>query len=129
IQALQDKVKVSLKGTPLVISGMASSAGGMIELPYAAVPSAADGSGFIVKTIEESGSFRHPIHIISGVRTADDAMRGEETQLAGCFLSPDTHAEEQLFIIPGTHSKHIAVKEGRITGFKTYLTGEFFSLL
>jgi 2-dehydro-3-deoxygalactonokinase len=53
-------------------------------------------------------------------------MRGEETQLAGC-VHPDD--EERLFIFPGTHSKHVLVKNGWITDIKTYMTGEFFDIL
>src|SRR5690606_28749987 len=53
-----------------------------------------------------------------------------ETQLIGCFSSADQHRpEEQLFIFPGTHSKHVIVRKNKITGFKTYLTGELFNLL
>jgi 2-dehydro-3-deoxygalactonokinase len=52
-------------------------------------------------------------------------MRGEETQLAGCF----NDQEEQLFVFPGTHSKHVTVKNGKAVHIKTYMTGEFFELL
>ena len=31
--------------------------------------------------------------------------------------------------MPGTHSKHVIVKNGMITDFKTYMTGELFDLL
>ncbi len=54
-------------------------------------------------------------------------MRGEETQLVGC-LFPNT-AEEQLFLHPGTHAKHVLVKNGQAISLKTYMTGELFSLL
>jgi 2-dehydro-3-deoxygalactonokinase len=37
--------------------------------------------------------------------------------------------DEGLFIFPGTHSKHILVKDGMAVDFKTYMTGEFFDLL
>ncbi len=36
---------------------------------------------------------------------------------------------EQLYIFPGTHSKHIIVKDGAVVAFTTYMTGEFFALL
>src|SRR5206468_575734 len=32
-------------------------------------------------------------------------------------------------VLPGTHSKHLEVKAGRIEGFRTYMTGELFDLL
>ena len=37
--------------------------------------------------------------------------------------------EEQVFIFPGTHSKHVTVKNGNVIDIKTYMTGEFFELL
>ena len=77
--------------------------------------------------IEATAEFNHAMLIISGARTADDAMRGEETQLIGCLNEIDK--EEQLFIFPGTHSKHVGVKDGKIVDVKTYMTGEFFGLL
>src|SRR5262245_9411839 len=43
ILLLEDKLKTSLKGIPLVISGMASSSIGMIEVPYKETPFKADG--------------------------------------------------------------------------------------
>ncbi|MEJ7588662.1 MAG: 2-dehydro-3-deoxygalactonokinase, partial [Ferruginibacter sp.] len=36
---------------------------------------------------------------------------------------------EQLFIFPGTHSKHLSVKNGMVTSITTYMTGELFDLL
>lgn len=38
-------------------------------------------------------------------------------------------AGDGLYIFPGTHSKHILVKERAIVDFTTYMTGEFFGLL
>ena len=54
-------------------------------------------------------------------------MRGEETQLVGC-LDEDI-VKEQLFVFPGTHSKHVIVKDRIVVDFKTHMTGEFFELL
>ena len=65
--------------------------------------------------------------IIPGVSSTDDVMRGEETQLTGCFH--EVNNKEHLFIFPGTHSKHVVVKNETILDFKTYMTGEFFELL
>jgi 2-dehydro-3-deoxygalactonokinase len=54
-------------------------------------------------------------------------MRGEETILAGCTIQPSE--EEQLLILPGTHSKHVIMQHGSIKDFNTYMTGEVFDLL
>jgi len=126
LQLLEEDVGISLKGIPLVISGMASSSIGMMEIPYKQAPLRADGSDLEVVTVKRSKDFDHDIFIISGIKTADDVLRGEETQLAGCWKPAD---KEQLYIFPGTHSKHILVKKGSAINFKTYMTGEFFELL
>ena len=125
MQSLGKELNSSLDGFPLVISGMACSTLGMIDLPYKQLPSSADGSDLLTRIIN-ADNFKHDIVIISGARTETDAMRGEETQLAGC--SRHEHGE-QLFIFPGTHSKHVTVKNGKMVDIKTYMTGEFFELL
>ena len=124
---LEQQLRHSLDHIPLVISGMASSNIGMIELPYKEVPFAINEPGLTIKKTEATTRFKHSILLISGVKTNDDAMRGEETQLTGCLNENQTG--EQLFIFPGTHSKHVRVKDQFITGIKTYMTGEFFELL
>jgi 2-dehydro-3-deoxygalactonokinase len=127
IDILEKKSGLSLKNKPLVISGMASSNIGMMELPYKKLPFNVDGSDLYFKIIGNSDEFKHEIILISGAKTASDVMRGEETQLAGCRKI--NGKEEQIFIFPGTHSKHILIKENQAVDFKTYMTGEFFSLL
>lgn len=126
IQTIEAQVKESLKTIPLVISGMASSRIGIIELPYQPLPIHTEGNDLLVKRIEATEIFDHPILLISGARTNDDIMRGEETQLIGCDINS---RDEQIFIFPGTHSKHITVKNGYAVDCKTYMTGEFFGLL
>jgi 2-dehydro-3-deoxygalactonokinase len=37
--------------------------------------------------------------------------------------------EDGCYIFPGTHSKHVQVRSGRVVDFQTYMTGEFFGLL
>jgi len=125
INSLQNKSNSSLEGLPLVISGMACSTLGMVDLPYKEVPFSSDGSELITKIVVATNSFNHDIVFISGARTERDAMRGEEIQLVGCFPGD----QEQVFIFPGTHSKHVAVKNGNVVDIKTYMTGEFFKLL
>lgn len=127
IETLEKKLNASLNKLPLVISGMASSTIGMVELPYKELPFSADGSDLEVKFIEADDHFPHKTVIISGAKSNDDVMRGEETQLAGCFH--DNDQEEQIFIFPGTHSKHLLVMKGKAVDVKTYMTGEFFELL
>ncbi|HEX9513986.1 MAG TPA: 2-dehydro-3-deoxygalactonokinase [Puia sp.] len=117
----------SLQGIPLIISGMASSSIGMKEIPYKELPFNTDGKDLRALILEATEEYPRRTLLLSGVRSANDVMRGEETQLVGCF--PPSIAGEHLFIFPGTHSKHIRVRDGKVVGFKTYMTGEYFSLL
>ena len=124
IKNLEQKLQSSLENTLVIISGMASSTIGMMEMPYKSLPFNLDGSDLMTKKINKKAHFPNDIFIISGIRTENDVIRGEETQLAGCAST-----DEGLFIFPGTHSKHILVKNGIALDFKTYMTGEFFDLI
>ena len=128
IKLIEKRLGVSLDNIPVVISGMASAGIGLIELPYKMLPVKADGSDIKTHTIESPKGFAHAVTIISGVRTENDVIRGEETQLIGA-LHTDLPAGENIFIFPGTHSKHIVVENSSIIRFTTYMTGEFFDLL
>ncbi|MCC3151705.1 2-dehydro-3-deoxygalactonokinase [Hymenobacter sp. BT770] len=127
LKKLEEAVKTSLDDVPVVISGMASSTIGMEELPYKPLPFATDGSDLPAKIIEPTADFKHATLLISGVKSDDDVMRGEETQLVGCQFA--NTAEQQMFLHPGTHAKHVVVQHGQAVALKTYMTGEFFSLL
>ncbi len=112
---------------PVIVSGMASSNMGILELPYTLMPFSTGGEDIGVQRVAKANGFTHDLNVISGARTATDVMRGEETQLIGCA---NGHVEaKQLFIFPGTHSKHIITVNGKATDLKTYMTGELFSLL
>ena len=102
ISKIEDQLKISLDGIPVVISGMASSSIGMIELPYKQLPIAVSIGDLHFKKIKETDGFKHDMIIISGIRTDTDIMRGEEVQLLGCAI--ETNDQPQVFIFPGTHS-------------------------
>lgn len=127
IEAIEKQCGYFLENIPIVISGMATSSIGMIELPYKELPFRSDGGDLLTHIVQSSQDFKHKMIFISGVKSATDVLRGEETILAGCNTASDE--VEQVFIFPGTHSKHIIVKNGIALDFKTYMTGEFFELL
>jgi 2-dehydro-3-deoxygalactonokinase len=54
-------------------------------------------------------------------------MRGEEVQVIGACRNRS--GNDELFILPGTHSKHVWTHNNSITDLKTYMTGELFQLL
>lgn len=132
VARLAAEVGRSLAGVPVVLSGMASSSIGMVELPYAALPFPIDGSAAGARYLEPTEEFPHPLLLISGVRSEWDVMRGEETQVIGLYArwaDQFAEADDVLLILPGTHSKHVTVRDGVMTDFRTYLTGELFALL
>jgi 2-dehydro-3-deoxygalactonokinase len=109
---------------------MASSSVGLKELPYASVPFNLDGSSAYAEWIDAKPMIDNRVLLVSGVQQADDVMRGEETQLIGItslFHLPGD--DNMIFILPGTHSKHITVGSNAIQQFKTFMTGEVFGTL
>ena len=133
LATLTQETAASLAGIPLVISGMASSSLGMREVAYGVLPLAIDGSALSVERVAARDDFPHPLVLVSGVRSHDDVMRGEETQLIGaCALGAAEHAapaRPRVFVFPGTHSKHVEMRGAHAVAFRTYMTGEFFALL
>ncbi len=117
------------KDAVILISGMASSAIGMRELPYATLPFHIDGSGINVEFIPARNGFAHDIILVSGIKSDADVMRGEETQFIGCTEGEVLDPAPQVFIFPGTHSKHIFTENQQVINFRTYVTGEVFNLL
>ena len=133
ISELAVRLGPAAEQAPCAISGMASSSVGWRELEYSSVPLSLDGGQLRVEPLEplESSRGPHRTLLISGLRTASDVMRGEETQLLGLFQLPIASglAEGALVILPGTHSKHVYVHRGQIVGFETFMTGELFEVL
>lgn len=118
----------------VVISGMASSSVGWIELPYAQMPFSLDGSSLITRSLKLNvphGGGKVEVLLLSGLANEKGMMRGEETEMIG--LWPDAVSLcgncETVVILPGTHSKHVKVREGRIVDLRTYMTGELFEIL
>lgn len=127
IIALEAETKLSLTGLPVIISGMASSTIGMKELAYKKIPFEIKPANLLVDVIKATPPLHRDIILISGVCSANDVVRGEETILAGCTLN--NIYKQHLFILPGTHSKHVTIENGFITYIKTFMTGEVFQLL
>lgn len=109
-----------------LIAGMAGSQQGWIEAPYCACPAGADDVAAKLAWVE-SGR----IAIVPGLSCehddAPDVMRGEETQVFGALNL--LGIDGGTLVLPGTHSKWVRVEAGRIVGFTTAMTGEFYALL
>jgi 2-dehydro-3-deoxygalactonokinase len=126
---LAGKVAIKLDDMPIIISGMASSSIGMQELPYTTLPFGVDGSEAGIQVFDADSNFPNPLVLISGVKSDDEVMRGEETQLIGLSALLNLQQQETILILPGTHSKHLHINKGKLLAIKTFMTGELFSLL
>ncbi len=116
--------------TVIVMSGMVGAAQGWREAPYldTQVPLDQLGQHLIqvdAPTLKRTAAIA-PGYRWRGEAGAIDVMRGEETQLLGAIALGQ---RDGWFVLPGTHSKWVELKAGRITRFFTYMTGELFALL
>jgi 2-dehydro-3-deoxygalactonokinase len=133
LRSLAPAARFEHAGPPVIVSGMASSSVGWRELPYAPVPFALDGSSVRRESfplvLGPAGSVL--VHLVSGVATATDVMRGEETELLGILGEGrfEPVSRNGVVVLPGTHSKHVVLQDGWVTDFRTYMTGELFDVL
>lgn len=115
-------------GLPVIASGMITSRNGWVETPYVQVPSGARELADALVTHETSDGVT--VTFVTGMSTehdgAPDVMRGEETQIIGAFAHGIT---DGVFVMPGTHSKWITVRESQIEDYATFMTGDVFAAL
>ncbi|HEY9101829.1 2-dehydro-3-deoxygalactonokinase [Chitinimonas sp.] len=107
----------------VVMSGMIGSRSGWVEAPYLPTPVDVAGLGQALQAVPFDGV---EVAIVPGIcdDTGPDVMRGEETQLLGAWLQEPV---DGVYLLPGTHSKWVAVRHGRLTGLHTFMTGELFA--
>lgn len=116
---------------PCVLSGMVTSAHGWLPLEYAKVPFSLSGENLKYEKVSSQIEAIDNLFFLSGVKTESDVMRGEETELIGNFQMDEykKFSENCTVIIPGTHSKHIFIRNNSMIDFKTFMTGEMYELL
>lgn len=109
----------------VALSGMIGSRQGWREAPYVSCPAGLPEIAAAILSIDDLAG--RPAVILPGLSHRDgdgpDVMRGEETQIMGLALA------DGRICLPGTHSKWARLERGRVTGFRTYLTGELFATL
>ncbi|HJS84012.1 MAG TPA: 2-dehydro-3-deoxygalactonokinase [Acetobacteraceae bacterium] len=110
-------------GLPCLAAGMVGSRQGWVEAPYCDAPAGAEALASRLATVAEAGLFIIPGIVLSSPRP--DVMRGEETQVIGAL----DDAGNRCMVLPGSHSKWVDIEAGRITGFRTFMTGEVFAAL
>ena len=123
IESWLDDTKV----TTVMACGMVGSKQGWVETPYLKTPCVPiDNQQLAIATTKDN---RIKVNFVPGVMQNNlaDIMRGEETQIAGFInKNPDFNG---VVCLPGTHTKWVNVKEGQITSFKTFMTGELFGVI
>ena len=130
-QSLQDLLaELKLEQANVVMAGMVGSRSGWQQVPYVACT---------VPLAQLSQHLQHVPFELPGVRCAivpgyryqdaygaPDVMRGEEMQIIGARA---LGAADGWFILPGTHSKWVHVRDGCVAEIITFMTGELFSLM
>jgi len=116
-------------GAPILVvcCGMVGSRQGWIDAGYRVSPCATTNSAQLVRAQSTNPSIS--VYVVPGIKqmTPPDVMRGEETQISGYLMrNPDF---DGVLCLPGTHTKWVRARAGKIVNFKTFLTGEMFALL
>ena len=121
------EIRERLGDRTLLLAGMVGSNRGWVEAPYVPCPAGVEDLASNLVWPEEGRTA-----IVPGVSFVDldeaDVMRGEEVQLLGAFAAGMIPADA-LVCHPGTHNKWARLNDGRITRFRTVMTGEIFNLL
>jgi len=116
---------------PVIACGMVGSAQGWKEAAYLDVPVDLDRIGTRLTVVDRPGGT--PLHIVPGLiqrHGLPNVMRGEETQVFGVMSEQaSADADSVLIGLPGTHSKWVNARRGRVTHFDTFMTGEVYAAL
>ena len=128
---LNDNKLVESDVKRIIASGMITSENGLCNLAHTTLPAGAfelsqNMHHTDIPEISSIGwSFIRGVKYVGDSIEDTDIIRGEETELMGIL---DGCGEDALYILPGSHSKHMAVdKNGKITAFKTMMSGELLA--
>lgn len=115
---------------PIIACGMIGSREGLRETSFASTPT--DPASLAKKAVRIDDLAHRPFILVPGICDnpqggLPDVIRGMETRILGAMDAGKN--QDQIFILPGTHSKWVLVKNGSIQTFRTYMTGELFSIL
>ena len=116
----------------IVLCGMAGARGGVAEAGYLDVPADVAAWRVAARTTIVDGL---RVAVAPGLACrhtdgAPDVMRGEEAQIFGAIaVDPALGRGRRTILLPGTHSKWVAVADGRVETFRTFPVGELFGLL
>jgi 2-dehydro-3-deoxygalactonokinase len=125
-EAAVAEIRDRLGDKPLLLAGMIGSNRGWKEAPYVAAPAGLDEVVGGLVWVGEREAIVPGVSYLKNNRA--DVMRGEEVQLLGAVAAGLIDADG-LVCHPGTHNKWATLRRGRISEFRTVMTGELFSLL
>jgi 2-dehydro-3-deoxygalactonokinase len=113
-------------GPPILLCGAIGSREGWREAPYVPCPA---GEMEIAAALTPLSTELGRAWIVPGVsamtRERAETMRGEETKAAALLAE----GFEGVMVSPGTHAKWVRLQGGRITGLRSFMTGELFAVL
>jgi 2-dehydro-3-deoxygalactonokinase len=115
---------------PTFMCGMVGSRQGWSEVPYVRCPASLNDVVAGIREVHWPG--KGAAYICPGLLCQDaqgvpDVIRGEESKALGAMAGLPALALDLR--LPGTHSKHVRIRDGMIEGFTTHMTGEVFALL
>jgi 2-dehydro-3-deoxygalactonokinase len=123
--------RLELDEADVIMSGMVGSRNGWEEVPYLSVTHPILELPQALREID-SGLPKVRCRIVPGYQFVSrhglpDVMRGEEAQVLGALRMGAE--DDGWFVLPGTHSKWVAIEDGMITELMTFMTGELYALL
>lgn len=113
----------------ILASGMITSEFGLVKLDHILAPAGISELNANLCEMIFPEISNVPFVFIRGVKMQGsslldtDIMRGEETEIVGIYNG------DGIYVLTGSHSKIVNVKNGRIESFKTMLTGEMLAAL
>jgi 2-dehydro-3-deoxygalactonokinase len=115
---------------PIFMCGMIGSRQGWSEVPYVRCPATLQQVVAGVREVRwprNVSAYICPGLVCEDANGTPDVIRGEESKAFGAMERfPEGLVDLRL---PGTHSKHLRIRDGVIEGFTTHMTGETFALL
>ena len=116
----------------IVLCGMIGSRDGWFEQSYQDCPAGIDELAAAMTPMEVPEFPGRRLWFVPGMADRNstevpDVMRGEETQ--ACALLDLMRQGAHVLCLPGTHSKWITVRDGRIVSIATAMTGETYAAM
>jgi 2-dehydro-3-deoxygalactonokinase len=115
---------------PIFMCGMIGSRQGWSEVPYVRCPATLQEVVAGVREVRwprNVSAYICPGLVCEDASGVPDVIRGEESKAFGAMDALPAGAVDLR--LPGTHSKHVRIRDGAIEGFTTHMTGESFALL